>query len=109
MFVLSKFQHNLDLNFTLTPNDPKFSVVFTGLFTHLACACSLPLAPAVSAPHMHMSGSTHYDQEFNDTDGRGGPQHVRNMAKALGAQSIQNYLNTATGKGRLIWLHTNSS
>ena len=74
------------------------SVVFL-LSYYKPCLCLLPsLAPAVSAPQMHMSGNTHYDQEFNDTDGRGGPQHVRNMAKALGAQSIQNYLNTATGK-----------
>ena len=48
---------------------------------------------------MHVNGSTQYDDEFNENDGRG-PQPVRDMAKALGAQSLQNYLSTTTGKGK---------
>ena len=80
---------------TLTCTNSHFDHILT-----LLVLCCLPTAPAVSARHMQVNGSTQYDDEFNESDGRG-PQPVRDMAKALGAQSLQNYIHTTKGKGKL--------
>ena len=58
-----------------------------------------PVAPAISTRHMHLNESTHYESEYHDPRGKSPPK-VRDVGRALGAQSLQKYIANASGKGR---------